>query len=404
MIPQKGDTPVALTDTKVRTVKPKEKPFKIADGKGLFLVVQPNGSKYWRFRYRFADKEKLLALGIYPDVTLADARRKRDDARKLLADAVDPGMAKQLKKRAQRLTAENSFETIAREWHIKFSSKWTEEHGGKILVRLEKDIFPWLGARPITEINAPELLSVLRRIENRGALETAHRTLQYCGQVFRYAIATGRAERDISFDLRGAIPPVKKRHLASITNPKQIGTLLRALKDYNGHLITKCALQLAPLIFVRPGELRQAEWSEINFEIAEWRIPAEKMKMRITHIVPLSTQALAILQEIKYLTGNGKYVFPSLRTLSRPMSNNAVLAALRRLGYAKDEMTGHGFRSMASTLLNEQGWNRDAIERQLAHAERNNIRAAYNYAEYLPERRKMMQHWADYLESLITEK
>jgi len=400
LIPQNGDTSVALTDTKVRTVKPKEKPFKIADGKGLFLVVQPNGSKYWRFRYRFADKEKLLALGTYPDVTLADARRKRDEARKQLADAVDPSMAKQLKKRAQRLTAENSFETIAREWHIKFSAKWTPEHGAKILIRLEKDIFPWLGTRSITEINAPELLSVLRRIENRGALETAHRTLQYCGQVFRYAIATGRAERDISFDLRGAIPPVKKRHLASITNPKQIGTLLRALKDYNGHLITKCALRLAPLVFVRPGELRQAEWSEINFESAEWRIPAEKMKMRITHIVPLSAQALTILQEIQPLTGNGKYVFPSLRTFRRPMSNNAVLAALRRMGYAKDEMTGHGFRSMASTLLNEQGWNRDAIERQLAHAERNNIRAAYNYAEYLPERRRMMQHWADYLDAL----
>jgi integrase len=397
----KGDTPVALTDTKVRSVKSREKSFKIADGKGLFLVVQPNGSKYWRFRYRFGGKEKLLAIGIYPDVTLADARRKRDDARKLLADDTDPGMAKQLKKRAKKLVSENSFEAITREWHIKFSSKWTPEHGAKILIRLEKDIFPWLGHRPITEITAPELLAVLRRIENRGAIETAHRTLQNCGQIFRYAIATGRAERDVSADLRGAIPPVKKRHLASITDPKSIGNLLRALNDYNGHFVTKSALQLAPLVFVRPGELRKAEWSEFNFETAEWRIPPEKMKMRITHIVPLSTQAVAILREIQALTGDGKYVFPSLRTHTRPMSNNAVLGALRRLGYAKDEMTGHGFRSMASTLLNEQGWNRDAIERQLAHAERNNIRAAYNYAEYLPERRKMMQHWADYLDALI---
>jgi integrase len=393
---------MALTDTKVRSVKPREKSYKIADGKGLFLVVKPNGSKYWRFRYHFGDKEKLLAIGIYPDVSLADARRKRDDARKLLADDTDPGIAKQLKKRAKKLAAENSFEAIAREWNIKFASKWTPEHGAKILLRLEKDIFPWLGHHPIIEIAAPELLAVLRRIENRGAIETAHRTLQNCSQIFRYAIATGRAERDVSADLRGAIPPVKKRHLASITDPKAIGDLLRTLNDYNGHFVTKCALQLAPLVFVRPGELRKAEWSEFNFEIAEWRIPTEKMKMRITHIVPLSTQALAILCEIQALTGNGKYVFPSLRTLSRPMSNNAVLGALRRLGYAKDEMTGHGFRSMASTLLNEQGWNRDAIERQLAHAERNNIRAAYNYAEYLPERRKMMQHWADYLDSLAS--
>jgi integrase len=393
---------MALTDTKVRSVKPREKSYKIADGKGLFLVVKPNGSKYWRFRYHFGDKEKLLAIGIYPDVSLADARRKRDDARKLLADDTDPGIAKQLKKRAKKLAAENSFEAIAREWNIKFASKWTPEHGAKILLRLEKDIFPWLGHHPIIEIAAPELLAVLRRIENRGAIETAHRTLQNCSQIFRYAIATGRAERDVSADLRGAIPPVKKRHLASITDPKAIGDLLRTLNDYNGHFVTKCALQLAPLVFVRPGELRKAEWSEFNFETAEWRIPPEKMKMRITHIVPLSTQALSILHEIKALTGNGKYVFPSLRTLSRPMSNNAVLGALRRLGYTKDEMTGHGFRSMASTLLNEQGWNRDAIERQLAHAERNNIRAAYNYAEYLPERRKMMQHWADYLDGLTT--
>jgi integrase len=392
---------VALTDTKVRSVKSREKSYKIADGRGLFLVIKPNGSKYWRFRYHFGSKEKLLAIGIYPDVSLADARRKRDEARKLLADDTDPGIAKQLKKRAKILAAENSFESIAREWNIKFASKWTPEHGAKILLRLEKDIFPWLGHRPIIEITAPELLAVLRRIENRGAIETAHRTLQNCSQIFRYAIATGRAERDVSADLRGAIPPVKKRHLASITDPKAIGDLLRALNDYSGHFVTKCALQLAPLVFVRPGELRKAEWSEFNFETAEWRIPPEKMKMRITHIVPLSTQALAILCEIQALTGNGKYVFPSLRTISRPMSNNAVLGALRRLGYAKDEMTGHGFRSMASTLLNEQGWNRDAIERQLAHAERNNIRAAYNYAEYLPERRKMMQHWADYLENLV---
>jgi len=309
-------------------------------------------------------------------------------------------MAKQLKKRAKKLVPENSFEAVAREWHIKFSSKWTAEHGAKILHRLERDIFPWLGQRPIIEITAPELLIILRRVENRGAIETAHRLCQYCGKIFRYAIATGRADRDISADLRGAIPPVKKRHHASITDPKAIGGLLRALKGYNGHLITRCALQLAPLTFVRAGELRKAEWSEFDFETAEWRIAAHRMKMRAVHIVPLSTQAITILREMQALTGDGKYVFPSLRSLNRPMSENTVLGALRRLGYAKDEMTGHGFRSMASTLLNEQGWNRDAIERQLSHAERDSIRAAYNYAEYLPERRKMMQHWADYLDSL----
>lgn len=389
-----------LTDTQIRKVKSREKSFKLADSKGLFLIVKPNDSKYWRFRYWFGGKEKLLSLGVYPEVTLAGARKKRDEAQQMLADSVDPSMAKQLKKRAQKLGSENSFEAIAREWHIKFCSKWTEEHGARILHRLEKDIFPGIGHRPINEITAPELLIVLRRIENRGVLETAHRLHQNCGQIFRYAIAIGRADRDVSADLRGAIPPVKKRHFASLTDPKAVGGLLRAIKGYNGYLVTRCALQLAPLTFVRAGELRKAEWSEFNFDTAEWRIPPEKMKMRTVHIVPLSTQAIAVLREIQVLTGDGKYVFPSLRSSSRSMSNNAVLAALRRLGYAKDEMTGHGFRSMASTLLNEQGWNRDAIERQLAHSERNHIRAAYNYAEYLPERKKMMQHWADYLDEL----
>lgn len=307
-----------LTDTQIRKVKSREKSFKLADGKGLFLIVQSNGSKYWRFRYWFGDKEKSLSLGVYPEMTLAGARKKRDEARQMLADDVDPGMAKQLKKRVKKLGPENSFETIAREWHIKFSSKWTEEHGARILYRLEKDIFPWLGQRPISEISPPELLIVLRRIENRGAIETAHRAQQNCGQIFRYAIATGRADRDISVDLRGAIAPVKKRHLASIIDPKAIGDLLRAINGYNGYLVTKCALQLAPLVFVRPGELRKAEWSEFNFETAEWRIPPEKMKMRVAHIVPLSNQAVIILREINALTGSGKYVFPSLRVQTDP--------------------------------------------------------------------------------------
>ena len=391
---------MALTDTKIRSLKPKEKAYKLADEKGLFLLIKPNSGKYWRFKYRFAGKEKLLAIGTYPQLSLRDARDKRDDARKLLVNGTDPSFAKQIAKRSVNFSTENSFESVAREWFVKFSNKWTPNHGQRIFIRLEKDIFPWLGNRPINEITAPELLSALRRIENRGAIETAHRAQQNCGQIFRYAIATGKAERDISADLRGALTPVKKSHHASITDPKEISKLLRAINDYEGYFITKCALQLAPLFFVRPGELRHAEWSEIDFEKAEWRIPAYKMKMRSTHIVPLATQATKVLKELHPLTGTGKYVFPSVRSAHRAMSENTVLGALRRLGYTKDEMTGHGFRSMASTLLNEQGWNRDAIERQLAHSERNSIRAAYNYAEHLPERRKMMQAWADYLYKL----
>jgi integrase len=392
---------MALTDTQIRKVKSREKSFKLADGKGLFLVVHPNSSKYWRFRYWFGGKEKLLSIGVYPEVALAGARKKRDEALQMLADDIDPGRAKQLKKRARKFGAENSFETIAREWHIKFSSKWTAEYGARVLQRLEKNIFPWLGQRPIDEITASELLTALRRVEDRGTIETTHRLCQYCGNIFRYAIATERAKYDVSANLRGAIPPTETRHYASITDPKAIGGLLRAIKGYNGHLITRCALQLAPLTFVRAGELRKAEWSEFNFEVAEWRIAAGKMKMRTVHIVPLSNQAISILREIQPLTGDGQYVFPCLRSPNRPMSENTILAALRRLGYSKEEMTPHGFRSMASTLLNEQGcWHPDAIERQLSHSERNDIRAAYNYAEYLQERRKMMQHWADYLDQL----
>lgn len=391
-----------LTDVKIRNLKPKDMVYKVSDEKGLYLLVSPNGSKHWKLKYRYDGKEKKLSFGAYPEVKIADARRKRDEAKALLADDIDPSIHRHERKLARQLGAVNSFELITLEWHAKFSNQWTASHGARTLQRLRKDLFPWIGNRPISEINAPELLSVLRRIESRGAIETAHRTQQNCGQIFRYAVATGRAERDITNDLRGALQPVKKSHHASITDPKAIGALLRAINDYEGHFVTKCALRLAPLVFVRPGELRQAEWKEFCFDSNEWHIPAEKMKMREKHIVPLSRQSIAILQELKPLTGDSKYVFPSIRTPHRPMSNNTVLGALRRLGYTSDEMTGHGFRSMACTLLNEQGWNRDAIERQLAHAERNSIRAAYNYAEHLPERRKMMQEWAEYLEKLIT--
>ena len=388
-----------LTDTTIHNAKPKKKPYKLSDQKNLYLLVKTAG-KYFRFDYRFAGKRKTLALGVYPDVKLADAREMHDEARKMLKNGVDPAQYRKELKAMKKEKAANSFEALAREWFTKNRHVWTEGHSKTIIRRLELNIFPWLGTRPIASITAPELLSALRRIESRGALETAHRVKQICGQVFRYAIATGRAERDPSVDLRGALPPTKTRHMATITDPKRIGGLLRAIDGYEGHLITRCALRLAPLVFVRPGELRQAEWQEINFEQAEWKIPAEKMKMRFPHIVPLAPQAVELLKEIEPLTGRDRYVFPSLRTAERPMSNNTVLAALRRLGYAKEEMSGHGFRAMASTVLNEQGWPSDIIERQLAHAERNSIKAAYNYAQHLPERRKMMQAWADYLDSL----
>jgi integrase len=395
-----------LTDVRVRSAKPHAKTVKLFDGGGLYLEVSPAGGKWWRWKYRYGGKEKRLSLGVYPDVSLKSAREKRAAARQQLAAGIDPGQARKAEKIAQ--AGAESFEAIAREWHAKFSPGWVASHGDRILRRLDKDIFPWLGDRPIAEIRAPELLAVLRRIESRGAQETAHRAMQNCGQVFRYAVATGRAERDPTGDLRGALPPPKEKHHASIIEPKRIGELLRAIDAYEGFFATKCALRLAPLVFVRPGELRKAQWPEIDLEKAEWRIPAERMKMREQHIVPLSRQAVEILRDLEPLTGRGipakpdapRWVFPGGRTRERPMSENAVLAALRRMGYAKDEMTGHGFRSMASTLLHEQGWNHQVIERQLAHAERNAVSAAYNFAEHLPERRKMMQAWADYLDAL----
>jgi len=397
-----------LTDLKIRSMKPREKAYKLFDGGGLYLEVTPTGGRWWRWKFYVAGKEKRLSFGVYPDVSLKAARTKRDEARVQLANGIDPSELRKAQKIS--LAGAESFETIAREWHSKFAISWVDSHGDRILKRLENDIFPWLGKRPIAEIKAPDLLTVLRRIESRGALETAHRALQNCGQVFRYAVATGRAERDPTGDLRGALPPPKEKHHASILEPKAIAELLRAIDAYQGYVVTKCALRLAPLVFVRPGELRRAQWPEIDLEKAEWRIPGARMKMRDQHIVPLARQAVEILRELEPLTNRvfearpnlPRWVFPSARTHERPMSENAVLAALRRMGYTKDEMTGHGFRSMASTLLHEQGWNHQAIERQLAHAERNAVSAAYNFAEHLPERRKMMQAWADYLDGLKT--
>ncbi len=389
-----------LTDKSLRAVKPSGKVQRIFDGGGLYLEVAPSGGRWWRFKYRIAGKEKRISLGTYPTVSLKEARTARDDARKDLTAGIDPSQKRQAIKATRNAASADSFEAIAREWFAKFSPTWAKTHSEKILRRLERDVFPWIGTRPVSDVSAPELLAVLRRIESRGAVETAHRAQQNCSQIFRYGVATGRAISDPTASLRGALPPSKPKHHASITDPKAIGDLLRDLHAYKGSFVTLCALKLAPLVFVRPGELRRAEWSEIDLDAAEWRIPAHRMKSRIVHIVPLSTQGVAVLRDLQPLTGSGQYVFPGARSRRRPMSENAVLAALRRMGYSTDEMTGHGFRSMASTLLNEQGWHRDAIERQLAHGERDAVRAAYNYAEHLPERRKMMQAWADYLDSL----
>ncbi len=394
-----GDTVMPLTDTAIRNAKPQNKQYKLTDEKGMYLLVS-NAGKYFRLDYRFAGKRKTLALGVYPDVKLIEAREKRDEARKMVANGIDPVQARKIQKTIIIEQSENSFEAIAREWHLKYSTNWADSHASKILRRFELYVFPWLGSRPISAITPPELLAVLRKIESRGILETAHRAQQNCGQVFRYAIATGRAGRDPSSDLKGALTPAKHKRMATITAPNKIGELLRAIDGYEGTPIAKCALRLAPLLFVRPGELRHAEWDEIDLGTAEWRIPAKKMKMKDPHIVPLSSQAVEVVRDIEPITGKGKYVFPSLRSNSRPMSENTVLAALRRMGFTKEEMSGHGFRAMASTVLHEQGWPSDVIERQLAHAERNSIKAAYNHAQHLPERRKMMQAWADYLENL----
>ncbi|MBU1002363.1 MAG: tyrosine-type recombinase/integrase [Proteobacteria bacterium] len=381
----------------INASKPKDKLYRLSDGRGLCLEVPTTGNKRWRFRYRFEGNAKMLSLGLYPDVSLAEARDKCEEKRRVLASGVDPGEVR----KQEKAQLENTFEGVAREWYEKFSQDWSGGHAETVISRLSKDVFPQIGNRPITELGPTDMLRLVQRIEKRGAVEVARRVRQILSQVFRYAIVTERADRDPAADIQGALPPATKvKHHASITEPKKIGGLLRAIDAYDGTMIGRCALRLAPLVFLRPGELRKAEWAELDLDAAEWRIPAEKMKMRQPHIVPLSRQALEVLRDIREVTGNGRYVFPSVRTDTRPMSDNTVNAALRRLGYSKDEMTCHGFRSMASTVLNEQGWNRDVIERQLAHSPRDKVRATYNFAEYLPKRREMMQAWADYLDGL----
>jgi integrase len=385
-----------LTDTAIRSAKPKEKPYKLADGQGLFLLVKPNGTRLWRLKYRIDGREKLLSVGMYPEVSLKIARERREDARRLMAAGVDPSA----KRKAERAARADTFEAIAREWLTLKSKSLTERTYEKRLSRFEAFVFPYVGKRPIATITAPDLLTAFKRVEARGKNETAHRVRSESSAVFRYAIATGRAERDPAADLRGALAPVVVRNHAAITEPTKIGELLRAIHGYTGQPATEYALKLLPLTFVRPGELRGAEWSEFDLDGAEWRIPGARMKMREQHIVPLSSQAVTLLRQLQPLTGSGRYLFPSLRTNERPISNNTLNAALRRLGYTGNEMVSHGFRSMASTCLNEQGLDPDLIELQLAHAERDEVRGAYNRAQRLADRRKMMQTWADYLDGL----
>ena len=389
-----------LTDTTIKAAKPIEKAYKIPDEKGMFLLVHTNGSKYFRLKYYFAKKEKLLALGVYPETSLKQAREKRDIARKQIADGIDPSEHRKATKAARVQDVENSFEIVAREWGSKQVKNW-DDKSNRNKRMLEKNIFPWLGHRPITDILPIEVLTCLRRIEERGAIETAHRTLQICGQVFRYAVATARIDRDITADLRGALQTTKGGHFASITDPKELAPLLRAIDNYSGTFTVKAALQLAPLVFVRPSELSKMQWDQINIDTREWRYTVTKTDT--PHVVPLSTQAIAILNAIKPVTGHGRYVFPSARTPngSRAMTSEALLAGLRRMGFDNTEMTVHGFRATARTILDEVlGVRQDFIEHQLAHEVKDPNGRSYNRTAHLPERHKMMQRWADYLEEL----
>ena len=392
-----------LTDTAIRAIKPTSKTAKYFDGGGLYLEVAPSGGKWWRLKYRFQGKEKRISLGTYPTIGLKEARERREDTKKILANGIDPSAQRQAIKASITSIDQDSFEVVTREWFDKHVVNLAPSYSKKVRSLFERQIFPVLGAKPIAEVEPTDVLSAARHVEQTGAIETAHRLIQICGQVFRYAIATGRTKYDVSTGLHAALPKVNVKHMATLTDKKRIGQLLRAIDAYGGFFPVRCALKLAPLLFVRPGELQKAEWAEFDLPAAEWRLPASKMKMRQRHIVPLSCQALSILAELQSYTGNGQFLFPSIRTTTKPIALESMLVAIRSMGFTQDEMTMHGFRGMASTLLNELGYNRDWIERQLAHGERDHVRAAYNYAEHLPERRRMMQEWADYLEELKAE-
>jgi integrase len=394
-----------LTDMQIRKALPKDKDYRLPDGDGLFLQVTTKGGKWWRFRYQFEGKEKLLSLGVYPDVSLADARERRHEVRVLVARGTDPSAdRKKVKEKKAELSA-NSFQALAKEWHKnQVSNKaWSADHAATIMTRLEKDVFPWVGSKPITEMTAKEIKGILDRVRSRGVIETARRVRTIMGQIYTYAISTDRANYDISAGFKSYLPATSKtrKHMASVTEPKELAPLLRAMDGYQGGFVALCALKLLPMLFVRPGELRHMEWAEIDLETAEWNIPGAKMKMRLPHLVPLSRQAVEVLTEIKPLTGHGKYVFPSTRSFSRCMSDNTINAAFRRMGFDGETIVGHGFRATARTILDEiLGFRPDLIEHQLAHAVRDPNGRAYNRTAFLPQRKEMMQTWSDYLDGL----
>jgi integrase len=392
---------MALTAIAIKNARPRAKPYKLSDERALYLLVTPAGGKYWRMQYRHLGKDKTLALGVWPEVSLAEAREKRDAARKQVAEGLDPHAEKKLAKVRAQIDSSITFKLVAEEWVLKITR---EERAKRTLEKVRwllEMAYPTIGDRPLNQIEVQEVLVVLRKLEATGRYESARRMRSVISRVFRYGIATARCKRDVAADLRGAIVVPKVKHFAAITTPKEAGELLRSIEDYSGQAITKFALRMTPHVFVRPGELRHAEWTEVDFERAVWSIPAEKMKMRWPHKVPLSRQVLAILEELRPLTGHSPYVFPAFHTWKRSMSENTITFALRRMGYGKDQMTAHGFRAMAATLLNEMGiWNPDAIERQLAHMENNGVRRAYARGQYWDERVEMMQHWSDYLDTL----
>jgi integrase len=395
---------VPLTDLQIKKAKPKEKDYKLSDGGGLYLLITPSGGKLWRFDYSFEGKRKTLFLKSYPEKTLSDVRKDRDDARSLLANGVDPGAILKAQKVQVQLQVEhgaNSFEKVAREWFSKNEPVWSDAHIKTIKSRLERDVYPVIGSRPIAEITRGEVIALIRRVEARGVIETADRIKIYCGQIFRYALNLELIPHNPVTDMRDVLTKRESGHHAAITDPKKLSGLMRAIDDFDGSFIVKCALKIAPLVFARPGELRQMEWSEIDFDTEQWNIPAAKMKMKANHLVPLSKQVITVLKELQPLTGSGKYAFPNGRTTERPMSEVALLAALRRMGYSKEEMTPHGFRATARTILDEVLQVRpDFIEHQLAHAVKDPNGRAYNRTAHLVERKKMMQQWADYLDTL----
>lgn len=389
---------MALTDIQIKNAKPQDKQYKLAAGLGLYLIIAPSGGKWWRVRYRFGGKQKELSVGTYPAVSLKAATIERDQIRLKVSQGVDP----LAERKAGKLTVQlgDTFEDITNEWYEKHSPNWSDSYAKKTKSRISANLTRWLGDKDINDIDPQTLLAVLRRTESRGSTYTAHKLRQFAGQIFRYAIAIGKATSNPADALVGALPPVKTKHYATLTDPKAVGKLMRDINNYNGTYIVCSALKFAPYVMSRPANIAQARWEHFDLDKAEWRIPDKNMKGDQQHIVPLSKQALAILKDIHTLTSTSEFVFPSNSSNSKPMSIDTLRSALRRMGYGKGEITTHGFRGMASTLLNEQGWNADAIERQLAHVEGNSVRAAYNHAQHIPERKKMMQSWADYLDGL----